>query len=272
MNNGRFSNDELASMNPQEFRNIVRRGGFTDTTAFVCSGYAQANLVIIPGDMAFDFLLFCQRNPRPCFVLDVSEPGDPHPKQMAPSADLRTDVPKYRIYKDGKIVDEPTSIVDYWRDDLVAFLIACSFTFDQALRFANVKYRIAGAYTTNIECMPAGRFHSYMIVSCRIAKDSYQAVRMSQISSRYPTAHGAPIHIGDPAEIGIRDLYHPDSWFPAFLDRSVPPLKPGEIPMFWGCGITPQTAAIESKVPYMITHWPGHMFVTDKRAGELAML
>jgi len=264
----KMGNDELGAMSPKEFRSIVRRGNFAGVTGACCQGYAQANLVVIPEEIAFDFLLFCQRNPRPCFLLDVTEQGDPHPKLMAPDADLRTDLPQYRVYKDGKLVDEPYEISSYWRDDLVAFLIACSFGFDWSLRAANVKFRFIGAYTTNIECTPAGHFHSPLLVSGRFIKGGHNAVRATQISSRLPAAHGAPIHIGDPSVIGIKDLYHPDIWSPGVIASQ----EADEIAMFWGCGITPQVAAIESEVPFMITHWPGHMFITDHLSEELAIL
>jgi len=187
---------------------------------------------------------------------------------MAPNADLRTDLPKYRVYQDGKIVAEPTDIIKYWRDDLVAFLIGCSASFDWSLQAANVKFRLTGAYSTNIQCVPAGRFHGPMVVSCRFVKNGHDAVRAIQISSRLLKVHGPPVHIGDPDKIGIKDIYQPDIF-------SVGPIKPqqeDEILMSWGCGITPQTVAIESKVPFMITHCPGHMFVTDWLTEELASL
>ena len=268
MEKGMFSDDELRAMSPKEFRNIVRQGDFAGSTGICCQGYNQANLVIIPKDLAFDFLLFCQRNPRPCYVLDVTEAGDPHPKLMAPEADLRTDLPRYRVYKDGKLVDEPNDICNYWRDDLVGFLLGCSFGFDWSLRAANVTFRYIGAYTSNIECIPAGRFHSHMVVSARLVKGRRNAIRAVQISSRLPASHGEPVHIGDPSVIGIKDLYHADIWAPG----AIAPQEPDETVMFWGCGITPQTAAMESNVPFMITHWPGHMFVTDKLTEEMAIL
>ncbi len=262
-----FSDDELEAMTPTEFRSIVRKGDFTGGTEWCCRNYAQANLAIIPMDVAFEFLLFCQRNPRPCPILDVTEPGDPHPKLIAPDADLRTDVPRYRVYREGKLVDEPTDISAYWRDDLVAFLLGCSYSFQWTLRAANVTYRHFGVYATNIECVPAGRFHGHMVVSGRLLKDSYNAVRATQISSRHTATHGPPIHIGDPSIIGIKDPYHPDIWAPA----NIAPQEPEEVAMFWGCGITPQIVAIESNVPFMITHYPANMFVTDRISEELAV-
>ena len=263
-----FSDDELRAMSPKEFRDIVRQGNFIGSTEKCCQGYAQANLAIIPKDLAFDFLLFCQRTPRPCPILDVTEAGNPCPKLMAPDADLRTDLPKYRVFKNGELVDEPTDISAYWRDNLVAFLIGCSYSFQWILRAANVKYRYVGAYTTNIECIPAGCFHGHLVVSGRLLKGSHDAVRAAQISSRHTATHGPPIHIGNPSVIGIKDLYHADMWSPG----NIAPQEPDEIAMFWGCGVTPQTVAMESKVPFMITHHPANMFVTDRLSEELAIL
>ncbi|GAI18747.1 unnamed protein product, partial [marine sediment metagenome] len=261
-----YSKEELAAMSPKEFRGIVRRGEWGERSEGACRNYVVSNLAIVPKDYAFEFLLFCNRNPRPCPVIDVTEPGDPHPKLVAPEADLRTDLPKYRVFKDGQVIDEPIDITNYWRDDLVAFLLGCSHSFDWALRAANIHYRKIGAHTTTIPCLPAGRFHGPMQVSCRLVK-SYDASRAVQISSRYPFAHGAPVHIGDPAAIGIKDLYKPDR--PKPLKKPITPLEPDEVAMFWGCGVTPQIVAVEAKVSFMITHFPGHMFITDRLLEEL---
>jgi uncharacterized protein YcsI (UPF0317 family) len=276
MNSQGFSESELAAMSPAEFRSLVRRGEWTTPTTRYkgkditpCRGYAEANLAIVPKDYAFEFLLFCHRNPQPCALLDVTEPGDPHPKLVAPEADLRTDLPKYRVFQDGTLIDEPTDISSYWRDNLVAFVIGCSLSFDWALLAANIQFRLIGAYTTSIQCVPAGRFHGSMVVTIRLFKTSYDAVRAVQVSSRHLAVHGPPVHIGTLAAIGIRDIYHPDMFS---LSEPIAPQQPGEVAMFWGCGITPQTVALESKVPFMITHCPGHMFVTDKLSEELAVL
>ncbi len=255
-------------MSPKEFRSLTRRGEWTEGTGIVCRGYLQANLAVVPKDYAFEFFLFCHRNPRPCPVIDVTEPGDPHPKLVAPEADLRTDLPRYRVFQDGKVIAEPTDVKNYWRDDLVAFVIGCSYGFDWALRDTKIRFRFTGAYTTNIQCVPAGRFHGPMLVSCRLMKSSYDAVRAAQISSRHLLSHGPPVHIGDPSLIGIKALCYPDIFAPA----PVPPQEPGEIAMYWGTGITPQTVALESNIPFMITHYPGHMLVTDRIAEELAVL
>lgn len=265
----KFSNEELEAMDPKDFRSVARRGEWTGFDLNVCRGYAQANLAIVPKDYAFEFLLFCWRNPSPCPVIDVTDPGDPHPKLMAPDADLRTDLPRYRIYQNGELIDEPTDVTKYWRDDLVAFLIGCSASFDWSLRAANVQFRLIGAYISNIQCVPVGRFHGPMVISCRVVKNGHDAVRAVQISSRLLKVHGPPVHIGDPAIVGIKDLYHPE--FPA-SSYVAPYREPSEIPIFWGCGVTPQKVALESKLSFMITHCPGHMFITDWLTEELAAL
>ena len=190
----------------------------------------------------------------------------------APGADLRTDLPKYRVYREGKLIDEPTDISSYWRDDLVGFLIGCGGSWGWSLHAANIEFREIGVYRTNIACVPAGRFHGHMVVECLLMKDSYNAVRAVRITSRHTTAHGPPIHIGNPAIIGIKDLYHSDIWQPPALRDVITPQEPDEVALFWGCGITPQMVAMESEVPFMITHYPFHMFVTDKLSEELAIL
>jgi uncharacterized protein YcsI (UPF0317 family) len=265
-----YSKEELLAMSPIEFRNIVREHAWTTGTfAGVCRGYAQANLAIVPRDMAFEFLLFCTRNPGPCPVIDVTEPGNPHPSEaIAKEADLRTDLPKYRVFKSGELVDEPTDIIKYWRDDLVAFLLGCSLSFDWLLEAANVEAQLVGVFTTNIPCKPAGRFSGPLVVSCRIVKNAYDAIRATQISSRCPAVHGAPVHIGDSTVIGIKDFYHPDIW----SVESIPRMQPNEIALYWPCGVTPQKIAMETKPPLMITHFPAHMFITDRLSEELSIL
>ena len=257
-------------MNPQEVRALIREGKWTRPTAGLTLGYAQANLVVLPKEWAFEFLLFCQRNPKPCPVLDITDVGSPHPVRVAQKADLRTDLPKYRIYCYGKLDAEVTEITDYWQDDMVAFLLGCSYTFEAALLAAGVPVRHieegrnVPMYITNIECTPAGRFRGPMVVSMRPIP-SRQVVKAVEVTARFPKAHGAPVHIGDPATIGIEDLARPD-----FGDAVT--VKEGEIPLFWACGVTPQVAAREAKPELMITHAPGHMFITDLRDEELASL
>ena len=250
-----------------EVRAACRSGQLFGPTPGLALGFVQANLVVLPRDWAFDFLLFCQRNPKPCPLLDVTEPGDPEPRFVAPGSDLRTDLPAYRIWKHGELVDEPTDIIGHWRDDLVAFVIGCSFTFENALLTAGVPVRHieegvnVPMYRTNIACRSAGRFSGPMVVSMRPLAPA-QAVKATQICSRFPRAHGAPVHFGDPAAIGIRDVNRPDFGDPVTI-------RAGELPVFWACGVTPQTVLMEAKPPFAITHKPGHMLVTDLKDTEL---
>ncbi|MEM3432566.1 MAG: DUF1445 domain-containing protein [Candidatus Methanomethyliaceae archaeon] len=261
--------EELNKMKPWEFREIVRRQEWTKETADACWGYGQANLIALPEEYAYDFLLLAQANPQPLPILEVTEPGDPHPKILAKDADLRTDLPKYRVFVEGKIIAEPTDAVRYWRDDLVAFLIGCSWGFVWAMKDAGVRYRSLGDYVTKIELQRAGKLRGYMVCSCRAFPSSWDAVRAIQISSRHRAFHGPPVHIGDPALIGVFNIGQPDAFVPPW---PTPKPEPHEILMFWGCGITAQNVVVESKIPYAISHYPGHMFVFDKRVEELAAL
>jgi len=263
---------DVEEMAPKEFRGLVREGKWTDGTEMACRGYAQANLAIVPKEIALEFFTFCFRNPRPCPLMDVTEPGDPHPKIVAPEADLRTDLPKYRVFKKGEIVDEPADIIRYWRDDLVAFLLGCSLSFEWALRDANVRFRFLGAYSTDISCIPAGIFHGPMVVTCRLVKGAHDAVRAIQICSRHLFSHGAPVHIGDYKKIGINDLYNPDMGRSDLSEGAIALQEPDEIALFWGCGVTPQAVAMAAKPSLMITHFPGSMFVADKLSSELVAL
>ena len=250
-----------------EVRAACRSGSLAGPTPGLAMGYVQANLVILPRDWAWDFLLFCQRNPKPCPLLDVTEPGDPEPRFIAPGADLRTDLPAYRMWENGTLVEEPTDITHHWRSDLVSFLVGCSFTFENALLASGVPVRHieegrnVPMYRTSIACREAGRFRGPMVVSMRPLTPG-QAVTATRICSRFPRAHGAPVHIGDPAAIGIRDVNRPD------FGESVS-IRPGEVPVFWACGVTPQAAVMEAKPPFAITHKPGHMFVSDLKDADL---
>ena len=250
-----------------DVRTQARNGALTSQTSGLAMGYVQANLVVVPRDLAFDFLLFCQRNPKPCPLLDVTEPGNPEPKSVAPGADLRTDVPRYCIYKDGRPVEEPLDLKSHWRPDFVGFLLGCSFTFENALLADGLpvrhieENRNVPMFRTNILCRPAGVFHGPLVVSMR-PMTAAQASRAVQVCSRFPRAHGAPVHIGDPSAIGIRDLQEPD-----FGDAVT--IRPGEVPVFWACGVTPQAVAMAARPPLLITHKPGHMFVTDLRDTDL---
>jgi uncharacterized protein YcsI (UPF0317 family) len=267
---GRYSLMDLASAHPSQLWDLIRRGEFRSTTSGICQGYAQANLVVLPKSSAFEFLLFCQRNPKPCPILDVTEPGSPHPMIAAPEADLRTDIPGYRVYREGRLVDQPTDISSYWRDDLVAFLLGCSFTFERALLANDIPVRhieegvTVPMYITNRECAPAGPFYGPMVVSMRPIPSS-QVVRAVQVTSRFPAVHGAPVHVGDPAELGIADLSRPHFGDPVTV-------RHGEVPVFWACGVTPQAVAMHSKPGLMITHAPGQMFVTTLKDEQLGVL
>ena len=239
-------------MRPAEVRQRI-----TGPTAGLAPGFTQANLIAVPLEWAYDMLLFAQRNPKPCPVLDVTDPGSPR-TVLAPDADLRTDVPRYRVWRDGVLDAEPTDATPYWRDDLVAFLIGCSFTFESALSEAGVPLRHGRnvpMYVTDRECRPAGRLHGPMVVSLRMVPAAMvdTAVRVSGLM---PAVHGAPVHVGDPAGLGIADLAAPDFGDP-------PVAEDGDVPVFWACGVTPQAVLMASKPPFAITHAPGHMFVTD---------
>jgi len=257
----------LGNATGRQLRDLAGAGKFTDVTSGVALGYVQANLVVLPREQAFDFLLFCQRNPKPCPLLDVTEAGDAEPKLCAPGADVRTDVPCYRVYRHGELIDEPSDIVKLWQNDWVAFLIGCSFTFENALLQAGLPVRHIEAscnvpmYRTNIACQRAGVFHGPMVVSMRPMTPA-QAVRAVQICTRFARAHGTPIHLGDPAAIGIRDIAQPDFGDPVAI-------QPGEIPVFWACGVTPQAVVMHAKPPICVTHKPGHMFVTDWKDVDL---
>ena len=255
---------------PQDVRQRIRSGAWRGVTSGVAPGYVQANLAILPRDLAFDFLLFCQRNPKPCPLLEVVEAGDVEPSLTAPGSDIRTDTPGYRIYENGEFVAEVESLVPYWRDDLVSFLLGCSFSFETAMTDAGIPIRHqemgcnVSMYITNIQTTPAGQFSGPMVVSMRPVNRE-QIVRAVQVTSRFPATHGAPVHIGDPAAIGIRDISRPDFGDPVEI-------HPGEEPVFWACGVTPQAVALDCKPSLMITHAPGKMFITDQRDADYAVL
>ena len=255
--------------NPKELRELIRGGRIVRNTGGMAPGHVQANLAILPVDLAFDFLLFCQRNPKPCPLLEVVEAGSTEPRETAPGADLRSDTPKYRVYRHGEMAEETEDVSEYWRDDLVSFLLGCSFSFETAMQRAGIPLRHIEAgtnipmFVTNIETNPAGVFSGPMVVSMRpIPKDL--VVRTVQVTSRFPGVHGAPIQVGEPEAIGIRDVDAPD------LGDAVE-IREGEVPVFWACGVTPQAVAMRSKPPLMITHSPGHMFITDLRDEDLSV-
>jgi len=257
-------------LTPGALRLRFRSGDLVGPTAGLAPGFVQANLVILPRALAFDFLLFCQRNPKPCPLLEVVDGGSAEARRMAPGSDLRTDAPRYRVYRDGVLADEPLDVSGLWSGDLVSFLIGCSFTFESALVEAGIPVRHieqcsnVPMYITSVPTVPAGAFHGPLVVSMRPVPAA-QVVRAVQVTSRFPAVHGAPVHIGDPSAIGIRDLARPELGDPVEI-------RAGEVPVFWACGVTPQAAAMASKPPLMITHAPGHMFITDRRDAEFAVL
>jgi uncharacterized protein YcsI (UPF0317 family) len=250
-----------------EVRRQARTGEWTGPTPGLARGYVQANLVVVPREIAFDFLLFCQRNSQPCPLLDVTDPGCPEFRRAAPGADLRTDVPRYCAYRYGELIDEPKDLLAWWREDLVGFLLGCSFTFENALLKSGIPVRHieqgcnVPMYRTNLACQPAGAVAGPMVVSMRPLTPD-QADAATRICERFPLAHGAPVHRGDPAALGIRDLARPDFGDPVEI-------RPGEIPVFWACGVTPQAVAMQARPSLLLTHKPGHMFVTDLRDADL---
>lgn len=249
-----------ADLSPARARELFRAGTRVPTCGH-SRGYAQANLLCLPRDLAFDFLLFAQRNPKSCPVLDVTEPGEVSASVF--DGDLRTDLPAYRIYRDGECVEERAEVTDLWREDLVSFLIGCSFTFETPLLEAGVPVRHIEAgtnvamYETDRPCRPAGRFSGPLVVSMRPIP-AHQVADAVRITSRYPAVHGSPVHVGDPSALGIKDLTRPDHGDPVEI-------REGEIPVFWACGVTPQAAVMASAPEFAIGHAPGHMAITDVR-------
>jgi uncharacterized protein YcsI (UPF0317 family) len=251
-----------------EARHMARQGLAPPWTAGVAPGYVQGNLAILPADFAADFLRFCQLNPKPCPLIGMSEPGNPHVPQLGQDLDLRTDVPRFRVWKDGCVVEEPADVRGWWRDDLVGFVLGCSLSFEEALlqeglpiRHVERQARVP-MYRTSIACAPAGPFGGPMVVSMRPFAPAH-AIRAIQVTSRFPAVHGAPVHIGFPEQIGITDLGAPDY-------GDAVEIAPGELPVFWACGVTPQAAIEAARLPFAITHAPGSMLITDLRNTQLA--
>ena len=248
----------------------IRAGDFSGTTAGLAPGNVQANLVILPMALAHDFMRFAQANPKPCPVLAVSEPGDPRLPGLGADLDIRSDLPRYRVWRRGELVEEPFDLFDVWGDDLVSFALGCSFSFEEALVEDGIELRhiTCGSnvpmYRTNIPCAPAGPFAGPLVVSMRPLKPN-DAIRAIQITSRFPSVHGAPIHIGLPETIGIKDLAKPDY-------GDAVPVESDELPVFWACGVTPQAVIAEVRPDFSITHAPGCMLITDLRNTQLASL
>ena len=246
---------------------MIREGKIEGPTSGMCAGYAQANLVILPKELAYDFLLFTQRNPKSCPILEVSDVGSRKLHYIADDADIATDIPKYRIYRQGELEGEYGNVEDFWQDDFVSFLIGCRFTFESALLDAGLPVRHieehcnVPMYKTNIPCTPAGVFEGNMVVSMRPLPYD-QVAEAVMVTGEMPRVHGAPIHIGDPEVIGIIDIDQPD-----FGDRVT--IRDGEVPVFWPCGVTPQNVIMNVRPDLVITHSPGHMLITDVKNVEL---
>ncbi len=255
-------------LNPKEIRALIRSEKWGKPTAGLAMGYAQANLVILPQEYAFDFLLFCQRNPKPCPLIEILEPGKFRTEFLSKDADIRMDIPRYNIYRKGKLERTVRDIRNLWKNDFVTFLLGCSFSFEEALLRSKIPIRHieenknVPMFITNIPCKPAGVFHGPMVVTMRPIPP-HKVTRAIQITARYASVHGAPIHISDPSKIGIKNMSKPD-----FGDSVT--IKKGEIPVFWACGVTPQAVVMRAKPELCITHTPGHMFVSDLLNEELA--
>ncbi len=259
---------QLQQSAPDAVRQAIRAGTYSGHTAGLSPGRLQANLVILPESHALDFMRFCQRNPRACPLVGVSDTGSPHISTLG-AFDLRHDLPAYNTYRDGQLVESVTDIGALWRDDLVAFALGCSFTFEAALQDAGISLwhidndTTVPMFRTSIRARPAGPFQGPVVVSMRaIAAD--RVADVCAISARFPHAHGAPVHVGDPAVIGIADITCPD-WGDAA------PIPAGHVPVFWACGVTPQAAIAAARPPLCITHQPGHMLITDLPDGLEAL-
>lgn len=255
------SYESLRTADLPAVRAAIRSHAYGGQTAGLASSRLQANLVVMPEAYALDFMRFCQRNPKPCPLVGVSDTGNPMMFTLGEDIDIRTDVPAYNVYRDGRLEGAVTDILDLWRDDFIAFALGCSFTFEHAIRQAGIplwhieKNKITPMFRTNIQTVPAGPFDGKMVVSMRAIDDDKLAL-VEEISRRYPLAHGAPVHSGNPAAIGIAGVGNPD-WGDAA------PVEEGQTPVFWACGVTPQVAIEHARIPICITHKPGHMLITD---------
>ncbi len=251
----------------REARQAIRAGRWREHTSGLAPANVQGNVAILPAALASDFLRFCQRNPKPCPLLAVSEPGDPMLPTLGADIDIRSDVPRYRVWRDGELADEPSDIGALWQGDLVSFVLGCSFSFEHALIAAGIELRHVrqgknvAMYRTNIQTTPAGPFHGPMVVSMRPMKAA-DAIRAVQVTARVPAVHGAPVHLGDPALIGIADIGRPDFGDPVEI-------KSDELPVFWACGVTPQAVVMAARPAFCITHAPGYMLITDRLNSDL---
>lgn len=259
--------NKYANVSPSEVRRLIRAGEIDTQTSGMCAGYAQANLVVLPKEQAFDFLLFAQRNPYSCPILEVSDVGSRSLRYIAENTDIAKDIPKYRVWKKGVLEGEYTDVESFWRDDLVSFLIGCSFSFEAELLEADIPVRHieegknVPMFNTNIPNVPAGIFAGNLVVSMR-PMSSADAVRATVVTAQMPRVHGKPVHIGDPSLIGIKDPTKPD------YGDSVT-IRDNEVTVFWPCGVTPQNALMAAKPEFAITHAPGHMFITDVKNNAL---
>lgn len=248
----------------------VRRGEHRAPTSGLAPGYVQGNLAILPKNLAADFLRFCQLNPKPCPLIGTSAPGDWRVPELAADLDIRTDLPRYRVWKNGELVAEPEDVREFWRDDLVSFVIGCSFSFEEALTAEGIELRHitkgcnVPMYRTSIATAGAGPFHGPMVVSMRPMKPA-DAIRAVQVTTRFPAVHGAPVHLGKPEAIGIKDIMKPDY-------GDAVEVRGDELPVFWACGVTPQSVIATVKPEFCITHYPGSMLVTDRRNTEFAIM
>jgi len=260
----------MRSESGRDARRRIRSGGHRLTTAGMAPGYVQGNLAILPKALAADFARFCALNPKPCPLLAQSEPGDPRLPALGEDLDIRTDIPRYRIWRKGELVEEVSDLKSAWREDLVSFVLGCSFSFEEALIENGLELRHMTCnsnvpmYRTNIACAPAGPFHGPMVVSMRPFTPA-KAIRAIQVTTRFPSVHGAPVHIGKPGLIGIKDIAKPDY-------GDAVPVRDDELPVFWACGVTPQSVVATMKPEFCITHAPGYMLVTDLLNAELAVL
>ncbi len=254
---------------PGAARRLIRSGAYAGQTAGMAMGYLQGNIVILPAAFALAFAAFCHRNPKPCPLVAMSDPGEPRLPALGADIDIRCDVPRYNVYRDGELAEQVTDLHGLWRDDLVTFVLGCSFSFEEALLEAGIPVRhierneTVAMYRTGIATVPAGPFGGGMVVSMRPLTPP-DAIRAIEITSRFPAAHGAPVHLGDPAAIGITCLDRPDWGDP-------PEIRPGEIPVFWACGVTPQAAVQAARPPICITHCPGSMLITDRRSAGFGL-
>jgi uncharacterized protein YcsI (UPF0317 family) len=264
------TNPQRDDTSGQAARLAIRAGTHRGATSGLAPGFVQGNLAILPQAMAGDFLRFCQINPKPCPLIGSSAPGDWRVPELAADLDIRTDLPRYRVWKHGELVEEPENLLKVWRDDLVVFVIGCSFSFEEALMAEGIELRHitrgcnVPMYRTSIATKAAGPFHGPMVVSMRPMKPA-DAIRAVQITTRFPAVHGAPVHIGKPEMIGIKDITTPDY-------GDAVEVRDDELPVFWACGVTPQSVIATVKPDFCITHYPGSMLVTDCKNTEFAIM